>query len=194
MKNDNNKVEESNGFLPDGYEAPKQSGNYLSKFDEGDTRFRVLSSAITGYMWFVKDKEGKPKPHRVKSFKDVPAEVLKAKDSRDRQKHFWAFVIYNYDAEAIQIMEIKQATLQKGIEALVRNQKWGNPKDYDIVITKTKTGSSEKDVEYNLLPDPKTKTDEGVLRVYRDMELDLNLLYQSRDPFNPEEEIGAVQD
>ena len=50
----------------------------------------------------------------------------------------------------------------KAIEAFVKNPKWGNPKLYDLVIEKVKTGSKDWDVEYHVVPEPPTPLDPGI--------------------------------
>lgn len=171
----------SDEFLPSGYEVPPTPNNYM-KLEEGKNSFRVLSSAITGYIYFV-DK----KPVRVKSYDAVPDAVKQEKDSRLKAKHFWAFVVFNRKAKQVQIIEIKQRTVMNGITTLVNNPKWGNPKKYDIVVSKTKTGATEKDVEYSVIPEPPIGAVEpAILKLYQDMHVDLNALYEGKDPFNSE--------
>ena len=48
-----------NNFLPENYKDPVIPGNYM-RLEEGDNTFRVLSSAITGWIiWGDEVKEGK---------------------------------------------------------------------------------------------------------------------------------------
>jgi hypothetical protein len=170
-----------NSFLPKGYEAPKSSGNYF-KFEEGDNRFRVLSSAIVGWMYWTLDN----KPVRSRTpFKEVPANA-RLKEIKDNDgnlvrevfapQHFWAFVVWNYDEEKVQIMEIVQGTIQEPIEALVSNPKWGAPQGYDLVVKAIGKGLNRK---YQVVPEPHSEAPKvDISNIY------LEELYTGGDPFN----------
>ena len=83
-----------NDFLPDGYEAPEIPSKFM-EFEEGLNTFRVLSSAIVGYEWWMTSGEEGRKPVRVRTADEVPDEVRNTLDSRRKAKHFWAFTVYN---------------------------------------------------------------------------------------------------
>src|SRR4051795_235018 len=118
-----------NDFLPAGYETPDVPSNYMD-FAEGQNKFRVLSSAIVGYQWWEMHGEAGRKPHRVRKLEEVPAAVRNTLDDQRKAKHFWAFTVYNYEAEAIQVLVLKQQTIMRPIEAFGNNPKWGSPKGY----------------------------------------------------------------
>lgn len=180
MANQNTK----NDFLPDDYKVPDSESNYMH-LEEGQNTFRVLSSAITGWEYWD-EIDGKRKPIRVKDKKQVPAERFNTDDNQKKAKHFWAFVVFNPEKEQIQILELKQQLLMRAIESLVKNPKWGSPKEYDLNITKKKTGSNAFDVEYTLMPEPKEKVDAGVRQLYNDMKINLDALFSGKNPFDPE--------
>src|SRR5687768_8173530 len=123
-----------NDFLPKDYETPEIPSHFM-ELEEGVNTFRVLSSAIVGYKWWV-NGEGGRKPMRVRTADDVPEEVKNAPEKRAQAKHFWAFPVYNYHTKSIQVLEIKQQTIMRAIEAFVKNPKWGNPQRYDLMIEK----------------------------------------------------------
>jgi hypothetical protein len=115
--------------------------------------------------------------------------VREAADSRQKAKHFWAFTVYNYQTQTIQILEIKQKTVMRAIEALVKNPKWGDPQHYDLQIEKVRTGSQERDVEYNVIPEPPATLDAGIVELAKQVPVRLEVLYEGADPFaEPEEE------
>ena len=159
-----------NSFLPKGYSAPKVEGNYY-RFEKGQNRFRIMSSAIVGYEYWTVDK----KPVRSRSpFKSVPADA-KLDEGVFKPKHFWAFVVWNEEVGRVQILEITQTTIMSAIEALVKNPKWGAPQGYDIVITATGDGMER---EYNVVPEPHTPApDKDISNIY------LEELYTGGDPF-----------
>ena len=162
-------------FLPENYKTPDNS-DYM-KFKDGENTFRVLSSAIVGFEYFNKDN----KPVRSREpFKETPG----IKDD-GKVKHFWAFVIWNYEAEKIQLLEVPQATIQGSIMALVKNKNWGDPKEYDITINKT---GEKLLTEYSITPNPKLPVSSKILEAYKNRPVNLEALYTGEDPFNSQAE------
>ena len=129
-------------MLPPNYEVPKGESNYLT-LQDGENTFRVLSSAIIGWEGW-KNK----KPYRF-IMDDKPEDVSEFDD--ERLNHFWAFVVQDKSDNKIKIMEITQKTIQRPIKALIDNEKWGDPKQYDITITKV---GEKKETTYTVMPNP----------------------------------------
>ena len=177
-------------FLPEGYKTPEIPSNYM-ELEVGQNAFRILSSAIVGYKWWVDAGEGRRKPIRVRTADEVPTDVKNATDEEDKAKHFWAFTVYNYNTETIQVLELKQQTIMRAIEAFVNNAKWGDPKKYDIIIEKVKTGAKDWDVEYNVIPEPPTPLDAGIAELAKHIPVNLNALYKGEDPFADTDEEKA---
>ncbi len=158
-------------FQDENYKIPNTS-NYM-KFEDGSNVFRVLSSAITGYEYFKADN----KPVRSKEpFDTIPSDIKK----EGKIKHFWAFVVYNETAKRIQIAQINQSSIQKAMQAYIKNPKWGNPRDYDFIIDKSGSGL---ETEYAITVNPKSPLDESIIKKFNDMKLDLTALYEGLDPF-----------
>ncbi len=177
-------------FLPKDYQAPEVQSNYMT-LEEGANTFRVLSPAIVGYEWWVETQAEGRRPVRVRTLDEIPDEVRETTDSRQRVKHFWAFTVYNYKTQTIQILEVKQKTVMRAIEAFVKNPKWGDPQGYDLVIEKVRTGSQERDVEYNVIPEPPSTLDEGIVELARQVPVRLEALYDGEDPFAESKEDAA---
>jgi len=182
-------------FLPDGYKEPV-TDNYM-KFLDGENHFRVLSSAIVGIEFWKEEtnKEGEKvrKPVRRRMTEAItPDEIGVDKNGEpEKMKHFWAFVVYNRDAERIQILEITQKTIQRAIKTLAGNTKWGDPQEYDIVVTR----SGEKfETEYVVQPDPKEKIDEAIVNEYKAMNINLEALFDGDDPFKTQEDVEDRND
>ncbi len=171
-----------NDFLPKGYETPESERNYM-EFAEGMNTFRILSPAIVGYEWFEETGDGGRVPRRVRTEEEVPADVRNAMDDRDRAKHFWAFTVYNYASQSIQVLKLKQKTIMRQIEAYAKNPKWGNPMGYDLTVEKVKTGSRERDVVYHVIPEPPSPLDEGIAELAKHIPVRLEALYEGEDPF-----------
>jgi hypothetical protein len=177
-------------FLPKDYQAPEVQSNYMT-LEEGLNSFRVLSPAIVGYEWWIeKEAEGR-RPVRVRTLEEIPDEVQQATDSRQRAKHFWAFAVYNYQTQTIQILEIKQKTVMRAIEAFVKNPKWGDPQNFDLQIEKVRTGSQDRDVEYNVIPEPPSTLDEGIVELAKSVPVRLEAMFDGEDPFAEPEEDEA---
>jgi hypothetical protein len=130
-------------FLPDGYKTPETPSNYM-ELAEGLNSIRILSNAVVGYEWWTEVSDGQRKPVRMHTQEEVSEEFRTAADRRARARHFWAFVVYNNDAKVIQVLVIKQQTIMGAIEALIRNPKWGDPRGYDLLIEKARTGTRER--------------------------------------------------
>src|SRR5688572_25113765 len=171
-----------NDFLPKDYETPEIPSHFM-ELEEGVNTFRILSSAIVGYKWWVDAGEGGRKPVRVRTADEVPEDVKNAPEKRAQAKHFWAFPVYNYATKSIQVLEIKQQTIMRAIEAFVKNPKWGNPQRYDLMIEKVKTGSKDWDVEYHVVPEPPTPLDAGIAELAKMVPVRLEALFDGEDPF-----------
>ncbi len=167
-------------FLDPNYKVPQSNQNYF-KFQQGENNFRVMSSAITGYEYWTEEK----KPVRLKEmWKKKPTDIKVEKNGSYRTNHFWAFVIWNYETNTIQIMEITQKTIMRAIKALVDNKKWGAPQNYDLTITKTGEGL---ETEYSVMPNPKSEVQAEIVEEYKNKPVNLEALFSGNDPFSIEE-------
>ena len=84
-----------NDFLPKDYETPEIPSHYM-ELEEGVNTFRILSSAIVGYEWWVDSSENGRKPMRVRTADEVPEEVRSATRSGRRPSisgHFQSITI-----------------------------------------------------------------------------------------------------
>jgi hypothetical protein len=163
-------------FLPDKYQIPDSNTGYF-KFKQDENKFRVLSSAIVGYESWI-DEDGKRKPLRWKMDEKMSVEKI-----GDDPKHFWAFVVWNYQEEKVQILEITQKGIMKSIQSLVSDEDWGDPKNYDIVVTRKGEGL---ETEYQVNPKPKKELDSGITQFYKDLHINLEALFKGEDPFSSE--------
>lgn len=161
---------QKNDFLPDGYEAPVNGGGYM-KLEDGENKFRILSKPIIGWLdW--KDK----KPLRF-GLKFKPEKPI---DPESPIKHFWACIVYNYKAKEIQILEITQATIQQGIEALTKDEDWGAPFFYDMKIIKS---GEKKDTKYVINPSPKKDLTEEQKKAALEKRVNLSALFKGEDAY-----------
>jgi hypothetical protein len=157
-------------FLPSDYEAPKTSGYYMKLMD-GENRIRILSRSIVGW----EDWQDK-KPIRFK----MNEKPLKPVDPTKAIKHFWSFVVYNYNENEIQILQINQAGIRKAIENLSKDEDWGAPFFYDLKIMKKGEG---KETEYAVNPVPHKPVDSAIENAFHNRPINLDALFENVDPF-----------
>lgn len=172
------------GFLPTDYEVPKAVNNYM-KFEQGVNRFRVLSSAVVGNVFWATAENQSRRPIRRKMDANISgSELGMDKDGRpEKVKHFWAFVVWNYQDNMVQILEITQKTIMTVIEDLVSDSDWGDPKKYDITVTKK---GEKLETEYTVKPHPAKDLDEAIADIYKEMDVNLEELFAGGDPFSKE--------
>lgn len=165
---------DKNDFLPENYTVPSSSDGYM-KLTQGENRFRVLSSAIMGSETWIEEGNSR-KPKRWPFGVSVPVEEI----GDDGVKHFWAFVVWNYNAKKVQILEITQKGIMRSIRAMTKDEDWGDPKKYDIVINREGEG---KATEYTVSPKPHKELDGAIKRHYEELTINLEALYEGLDPF-----------
>lgn len=153
-----------------GYESPKQSNNYM-KLQEGENKFRILSPAVYGWEDWVNKK-----PVRYK-MNEKPAKPF---DETKPVKHFWAFIVWNYAEEKIQMLQITQASLRNALEPLCTSEDWGAPFFYDIKIHKKGEGIN---TEYSLTPVPHKPLAPHVEEAFKNKPCNLEALFDDMDPF-----------
>ena len=183
-------------FLPKDYDIPSTtSGNYF-KPQSGDNRLRILDSPIMGGLYWVnaegeiKSKDEPPakgdKPVRLRMGTKVPDEA------KPTAKHFWALPIFNYATESIEIWEITQSTIQGALKELAQDEDWGNPRDYDVNVTRQ---GEKLQTEYSVIPKPKSvlKTEPAAEWAKIKTKLNLDTLYSGGNPFEALEANSTVK-
>ncbi|MHB9161527.1 MAG: hypothetical protein ACYC6W_11695 [Nitrosotalea sp.] len=177
-KQDEKEIADSvdDSFLQADYEVPSKEGNY-TRLAEGETKLRILSSPILGWLDWRTGVDGSRKP--VRNPMDKPFTMAEIEDP-DKVKHFWAMVVWNYTEDRIQIWEITQKGLQKTLRGYAKDADWGNPKNYDVVVTRE---GKELNTRYQLTPKPAKHLDEGIAQLYKDTPINLMALYKGEDPF-----------
>lgn len=173
-------------FLPQGYEAPKASSGYMN-LEKGTNKFLILDSAIVGYEYW--NLSGKPV--RVKSApEETPVDIRREEDGKpERIKHFWAFPVWNFEDEKVQILEITQSTIMREITALVNNEEWGTPvQTYAITVTRD---GEKLTTKYTVTPSPAKAVPEDVKAEWEKVSgrgFDLNRLFEGGNPFSDKQD------
>jgi len=166
-------------MLPKGFILPETQGNYM-RFKPGENRFRIMSDYIVGMeYWTVKND--KRTPVRIHMDEKMNPDDLQFTDQSP--KHFWACTVYDYADSKIKILEITQKGLMRTLTGLENDEDWGDPKGsggYDLVVIKT---GEKMETKYELRAKPKHELDPGLIKMYEDMNINLNALYEGDDPF-----------
>lgn len=156
-------------FLPTGYQAPKTQ--YYMKMKPGENKFRILSTPILGW----EDWDDK-RPLRYR-YENKPASSV---DAAKPMKHFWAMIVWNYNEEAVQILQVTQATIRNALESLCNDADWGVPYTYDIKVTKKGDG---KETEYMTTPLPHKPVSDAIIKAFKDRPCNLEAIFDNSDPF-----------
>lgn len=157
-------------FLPNDYEAPQGASAYM-KLQKGDNKFRILSKPIIGWLdW----KDKKPFRFPIKNKPDKPMEQGKS------IKHFWAFVVFDYNDQSVKILEITQATIQKTISDLSKDEEWGAPFEYDIKVNRK---GEDLNTEYTVTPSPKKTLSDEIKKAALEKPCYLEALFTGGDPW-----------
>ena len=175
-------------FLPEDYKVKTTSDQYM-KLEQGDNRFRFLSSPIIGQEWWTEEKGARIVHRRHKGERIAPDEL-----GDDPVREFWAMAVLDYKDDKVKILELTQKGVMRTIQNLSRDEDWGNPKGikgYDIVITREGEG---RETKYDVKPKPHKVLDEGVMKLYQDMHINLEALYAGADPFAGGEETVDVDE
>ncbi len=159
-------------FLPTDYEVPVSNSGYM-KFKQGDNVFRIVSKPIVGWVEWIDEK-----PRRYRMADKPPF----ASDPKKPIKHFWAFTVWNYNENSVQILEITQNTIQTSIKNFSEDADWGDPTKYDIKVTRT---GESLDTEYTISPKPHKDITPEMLEAISKKTITLEALFDGKDPFDP---------
>lgn len=171
--------------IPKGTEIPTTSGQF-AKIEEGGNRFRVLSDVVIGWEGW---KDRKPFRHPGAVCKIKPEDVDLNKSGKPNINYFWAMVVWSYEEEKVQVLELTQKTIMNPLYEMEQNADWGDLKNYDIQINKKKEGDK---TTYTVLGIPPKPLLSEIKEAYQKADVDLNKLFEGEYPF--EEDDGSVDD
>lgn len=141
-------------FLPQNYTIPENNSNsrYLnpSKLEDSKpTRFRILSKALLGWSYWT--NENKPVRLKLEDHPKTTPPDIQIRDGKAKINHFWAIVVYNYNTERLEVLEITQKTIQSQLKTYFDDADYGDPFGYDFKITKT---GQELETKYSIIATP----------------------------------------
>lgn len=173
-------------FLPAGYEVPKSGGGGYMKLKQGANKFRILSMPVLGWQYWTEER----KPVRAKErWTVIPTDAdIKGERGWD-PKHFWAFVVWNFDDKAIQILQLTQTTILSALQELIANEDWGDPRGYSITINRK---GEALETEYSVVPSPAKPTPDEILEFYKEKPINLEALFTGGNPFDATQADGPV--
>lgn len=169
--------------IPKNTVIPKSSGQF-AKLQDGQNRFRVLSDVVRGWEGW---KDKKPFRHEGDVCKIKPEEVDLNQNGSPNINYFWAMVVWNYTEKKVQVLTVTQKTIMGALFQLEENtEDFGDLKNYDIIINKTKVGDK---TTYNVQGTPAKPLAENIITDYEESKVDLSKLFDGKYPMDDEEAI-----
>ena len=175
-------MEES--FLPEGYKVPESTNGFM-KFGAGDNKFRFLTKPVMG-MSFWKDEDGKRVPYRVRAGETMD---LSGVDPKEKPRHFWAAVVWDYQADDVMLLEISQINILRAIASYAQNPKWGTPKGYDLVVNRT--GDTKETTKYFVAAEPKEALPQDIVDTFAQYDVNLDAFFDGGNVLNAKGVVPA---
>ena len=187
-------------------EELKTKSQYLNIKNDGQYQMRFMGCLgddqlfTDGYeSWedYVKDngEQGK-RPHRMKKAEGerLPKDFIDL-DRNGEPQYFWSVVVW-YEGEIV-VYTIKQKTIMHKIILLTEDEEdFGDPRGYDIVVTRYKESGN---IKYDVRAKPRKPATQEMLDAVKEAQIDLQALFikdengiTSLSPFGAVE--GAVND
>ena len=177
-------------WLPTHVKEPESSGENYLRIETGQTvPVRIIGTWDKGFIegWEVwEELDGKPTPRRYREKQAIPEG-----EYTDKPRYFW-FGIILHDGQ-VKVWQINQASIREKIKAYSRNDKYGDPRGYDIVVSRQGSGM---DTKYTVIANPPEKLDaESKAIAIEALEtVDVEALYAGEDPFDAgsiENQVGG---
>ena len=166
----------SESFLPSNYVAPASGG--FTKLEIGDNTYRIVTNPV--FMWVAWDNKVVTRYPYFLNGAPSPKPVVAAGEGNS-VNFTWAVGAYNYKTKNVEVLEISQKGLQQALEGYAKQQAWGHPSRYDIIINKSGTGLETK---YSLRVNPPLPVTPEVSVAITETPIDLNqLLVNGGNPF-----------
>ena len=166
--------------IPDNYERPTSESRY-AKLEAWENRYRVLSSPLIWYSYWNHEN----KKVRVETKGEInESDIWPNKFSPEKPqypKHFWAFVVYDYNNSGIRILELDKAAAIEAFDTQLQDPDYSNPTEYDIKITRT---GEKLETNYVFSVGKHKPIDEAITKEYEEMGINLDALLDGKDPFS----------
>lgn len=170
--------------IPKNVSIPKSKGQF-AKFQDGKNRVRILSDIVVGWEGW---KNNKPFRHEGDVCKIKPEQVDLNQNGNPNINYFWAMIVYNYTQGMIQVLEITQKTIMGALKTLEDSADWGDLKNYDIEINKSKVGDK---TTYNCVSIPPKALAPEILKLVSETKVDLKAIFKGDYPMESKSEIDV---
>jgi hypothetical protein len=175
--------------LPKNTTIPQSS--QFTKLQIGKNKFRILSDIRIGWEGW---KNNKPFRHEGSECKIKDSQVDLNQNGKPNINYFWVMAVWNYQANLVQVLQLKQKTLMSPLYALEENEDWGDLKNYDIEITKALNGDK---TSYTVLGIPPKPLSNEIKEAYAEAKVDLDKLFAGEYPMpstKDEKTVDLTQD
>lgn len=171
-------------FLPAGYELPKPESKFV-QLEEGQNRLRILTPAAIGWEAWI-DGEAQRLPGQENPF-DI--DQVDEGDYGKKLYHFWSFVVWNFDTKKVMLWQVSQRGILTGLYGLLQTEEWGDPREYNIIVTKT---VNKRKTEYKVNGVPPKPLTEEIKKALASSTLTTEALFDERAYDN--EPVAATDD
>lgn len=188
-----NKAEliKADAFLPEGYKIPKKSDQFM-KLTVGQHKFRIMTAPMMGFVFFAEetDSQGNKTLTPVRRLEEMgnftPEEMIELnakkneKGALEGSKYFWVVLLWDYEDKRFKVLEVTQITILDSLMAFYKHPEYGDPRKYDITITRT--GTTKNDTEYTVLPSPPKKVSLEIEKAFNELQFNLDALIKNEYP------------
>ncbi|MDF9799090.1 hypothetical protein OKW21_004353 [Catalinimonas alkaloidigena] len=188
--NDNAAVLATPNFFDRGHEIPEKRNQFM-KMEYGKNRFRFVGGPVSGFIFYGtmerEDGTETTKPYRRR---EVDGEFsveeminrnakLKKDGEMERQKYFIASLVYNYQKEKLQVLEITQKSVLKALKSYVESEEYGHPSGYDLTVEKKGEGLN---TDYTVVVSPPKPLSAEIETALGEVSCDLEKIFEGEYP------------
>lgn len=173
--------------MPHYNENPNAGSNYFkaTTLDSGPKKLRIMSPAFVFAECWSDDKT----PVRAESIAELagmrPAGGWRVQKGKEDSPHWVnAYIVWNHTEKALQVATFHQAGILKGFDQLENNEDWGDVREYDISLSRSK--KSNGFFEYSVQGCPKKALPQEALEAWEKFEnecVGLPALLSGGNPF-----------
>lgn len=171
-------------MFPSNYEPPASSsegGSYTKIKENEPTKLRILSEAVVGYSYWTNDNKC------IRS--ELRFEYTPNIREGDKPKHFWAFKVWNYTTNQVEIWEITQASIRDALWGYWKDDEYGDLRNYPLKITRT---GKALETKYQVIAGQIKALDDAVAIASANTPVNLHALFEGGNPFAKSDEAPAA--
>jgi len=177
-------------FFEKGHEIPEKRNQFM-KLEYGKNRLRFVGNPVSGFIFFGKvvreDGSETSKPFRKReadgefSIEEmINRNVRMNKDGEmESQKYFIASLVYNYQKEKLQVLEITQKSILKALKSYIESEEYGHPSGYDLTVEKKGEGLN---TEYTVVVSPPKPLSHEIETALEEVSCDLDKIFDGEYP------------